>query len=153
MTQATPVEDFRARVQQAQLLAQLAGPVHLQAYRDYWLLLERFGMDKPGDGLLLDGADWMWLLLDRPELAQKMPDWTLLNSYQLSTVLMAHPHLAVYVTDWHVLRGYSWVRLLQRQPQFVNHMDNPDRLSEVHWRLLLAKQPQLAKHKTQKGAA
>ena len=89
----------------------------------------------------LDGQDWARLLSRQPQFASRC-QWESLDGWSWSFLLGAQPQFADWC-EWGKLESRNWCDLLCKQPQFEERCPW-EKLTGFAWGFLLAKQPQFA---------
>ncbi|MBP5542774.1 MAG: hypothetical protein ILM98_01755 [Kiritimatiellae bacterium] len=91
----------------------------------------------------MDGSEWVDLLLEHPEFAEKC-DWTKLDGEDWVTLLEDCPQFADKCDKWDDISEFSWPWLLAEQPQFADKCHCWEDFQDDGWGQLLICQPQFA---------
>jgi hypothetical protein len=150
--------DYDERLRQAQELARLLGQPEAQTWVQKLALLARMGLDEPGDWTTRPQWSWVQLLSNQPQLADRVPDWTMFSAADCYRILQQQPQLLSWMSpDWDDLDPLSWVKLLQRHPHLAEVVPEQTwhKLSTYDdvallWQLLLLEHPQLARYCTKR---
>lgn len=93
------------------------------------------------------GRDWVTLLIDKPEFADKC-DWRKLNGSDWARLLVVRPMFLdrcdwrkLNDVDWNMLTGYVWVDILKVHPDFADKC-NWEILNGANWVDLLIARPE-----------